>query len=206
MLSTFRRVVLLSVAAGSFWALSADIFTEAGDSGELLGTANIASVVSPLTAISGTLIDLDSSAGTMDDVDLYQIFIFDPAAFSVSVTSNLSVDNDSQLFLFNALGNQVLSDDDDGPGLRPEFFAGEVGGPAGVYYVAFGLWDTDPTFTGGVLSGWNRNPVPFQTGDYTLNLTGTSPAAIPEPSSVVLLSTVVVGLGLTVRRRFQQRA
>jgi hypothetical protein len=153
-----------------------------------------------LDSISGTLIDLGS--GT-DDIDLYQIFIHDTDAFSVTVSASLSEDNDARLFLFDADGFLKLFNDD-GNGLLPQFNPGELSGqPTGIYYLAFNLFNTDPNSD--PLAGWNRNPNPFQTGPYTLSLTGTnfaSSATVPEPSTILGLG--VLGLGALSTRKLSQ--
>ncbi len=78
-------------------------YNEVGDTGELLATAQDTTGLGldPLTSISGSLIDL---GGGIDDVDLYRINIFDTNAFSVTVSANLSVDNDAMMFLFDSAG------------------------------------------------------------------------------------------------------
>jgi hypothetical protein len=204
MFKQLRRIVILCVAAGCLSSVWADTFNEVGDAGELLATANVASVAGPLTAISGTLIDL---GGGTDDVDLYQILISNPGAFSVTVNANLSVDNDTRLFLFDAAGSLVLFDEDSGGGFLPQFDAGDLSGSPGVYYLGFSLFETTPALSGNVLTGWNRAATPFQTGPYTLTLTGAGSIStvIPEPGSVVLFSIVLLGTLPMVSRRFSAR-
>ncbi|UZO76334.1 MULTISPECIES: PEP-CTERM sorting domain-containing protein [Microcystis] len=154
-----------------------------------------------LDSISGTLIDL---GGGIDDIDLYQIFIHDTDAFSVTVSASLSEDNDASLFLFDAGGVLKLFDDDSGFDLLPQFNPGDLSGqPTGIYYLAFNLYVTEPNSD--PLAGWNRNPSPFQTGLYTLSLTGTkfaSSATVPEPSTILGLG--VLGLGAFCQRKLSQ--
>ena len=59
-----------------FFASSAHatLFTEVGDAGELLGTAQETVGSGALTSISGSLIDLGSG---VDDIDLFEIYISD---------------------------------------------------------------------------------------------------------------------------------
>ena len=57
----------------------------------------------------------------------------------------------------------------------PEFFPGDfAGGEPGIYYLGFSLFATAPVVGPGLpLSGWDRDPFPFQTGSYDLTMTGT---------------------------------
>lgn len=205
---------LLTAALALSYPLSAGIFIEVGEAGETLATANVTTGAGPLTTIRGTLIDKAGSEGApttkpvtpdgpigsspVDDIDLYQIFIPNTAAFSVTVSSNLSVDNDSQLYLFDSAGNQVLFNDDRTLGdAFPQFDLGALTGPAGIYYLGFVLYHTDPVLNP-TLTSWNRSPAPFQTGPYELTLTGANPAVdqvVPEPSGMViagLLSALLI--------------
>lgn len=184
-------LALAAVPAG------AQTIAEVGDAGETLATAQV--ITTGFTAISGTL-----TSGNRDDIDMYKFYISSPSAFSVTVTSNLSRDNDAQLFLFNSLGQLVGSNDDGGAGLRPGFSVGEFSSiAAGEYYLAYNLFDTDPKFTGGILSGWTRDPIPLQSGPYTLNITGARgiTASVPEPATWALMILGFGAVGYSLRRR-----
>ena len=200
---------LLGLLAGSiFYGLSASVahavmINEVSpDAGELLGTAqDLTGTGAVLESISGSLIDLGSAA-PIDDVDLFKILITNPAAFSVTVTASLSEDNDAQLYLFDAAGMEVLYSDDGGVGFLPQFDAGDLIDPAGEYFLAFNLWATAPDTVGNLDTGWDHDPGPFQTGPYTLSLTGveTAGAAVPEPSTLALLSLGLAGFGFMRRK------
>lgn len=182
------------------------------DAGELVSTAqDTTGVGASLDSISGSLINLGTPADPVDDVDLFKIMITDPAAFSVTVTASLSVNNDAMLYLFNSAGVQTLVDDDGSGGLLPQFDAGELtaaGGGAGDYFLAFTLFITNPDDVVSnpptLASGWFRDPIPYQEGPYTLNLTGVSTAAVtppvPEPEMLALFGLGLAGLGLARRR------
>ena len=209
-MSINKRLVCL-LAGSVFYGLSASvahavIINEVSpDAGELVSTAqDTTGMGALLDSISGTLINLGTMADPVDDVDLYKILITNPAAFSVTVSASLSVDNDAQLFLFDDAGSQVLFDDDvDFPdNLLPQFNPGDLSGPAGEYFLAFNLWATAPDTVGNLDTGWDHDPGPFQTGPYTLSLTGveTAGAAVPEPSTLALLSLGLAGFGFMRRK------
>ncbi|MBN2473196.1 MAG: DVUA0089 family protein [Pirellulales bacterium] len=172
-------------ALGAFW-------TEAGDAGQLLPTAQVIRGTGRLDQIAGTL------AGD-DDVDLYRIRITDPDAFSITVSANLSTDNDAQLFLFDSAGYLVADDDDSGYQLLPQINAGVLSAhAAGIYHVAIDLYNTDPV--GSPLSGWHSRPEPRQTGPYTMTFTGAAP--VPEPATQTVWPILgALAIGYWRRRR-----
>ncbi|MBW7906256.1 MAG: hypothetical protein LC135_04755 [Phycisphaerae bacterium] len=159
----------------------ADVWNEVGDADELPGTAQVVTVPGVLDRIEGFLQNHCDGQGC-DDVDMYCIQILDPDNFAVNMEgTNLTVDNDTMLWLFDAAGNLVLSDDDDGDGLLSEFFAGELAGnPPGTYYIAVSLFATVPGDD--PITHWDRDPSPFQTGPYVLNIAGTDE---PPPQPVL---------------------
>lgn len=179
----------------------AAIYNEVGDTGDLLGTAQVTAGTGDLTHIYGYL----GENGGDGDVDLYRIMITNPAAFSVTVSASLSADNDAVLYLFNESGHLALSDDDAGVGYLPGMVQGSfTTGTPGAYYLAFLLFATDPVYTNSVLSGWNHMPAPLQSGNYTLALTGAdfaSPSAVPIPAAAWLLGSGLVGLIGLARRK-----
>lgn len=177
-------------------------YTEIGDAGDLLGTAQVPSGVGDLTHIHGYL----GENGGEGDVDLYRIMITDPATFSVTVTASLSADNDAVLYLFNENGHFASMDDDAGVGYLPGFTQGSfAAGTPGDYYLAFFLFATDAVYTNSVLSGWNHMPAPLQSGNYTLALTGadfaSTASAVPVPAAAWLLASGLVGLIGVARRK-----
>lgn len=177
-------------------------YTEVGDTGELLGTAQVPTGTGDLTHIYGYL----GENGGLGDVDLYRIMITDPAAFSVTVSASLSVNNDATLWLFSETGRMLLRDDDAGVGYLPRFSAGLFSaGTPGVYYLGINLFATGPNFVEGNLSDWAHFAAPLQTGNYTLALTGTtfvtSPSAVPVPAAAWLLGSGLVGLMGVARRK-----
>lgn len=197
-------LLLTPVAQAMTW-------TEAGDAGESLVSADMTAGPGSLTTIDGELIVL---GGRTDDVDLYRISIVDTTAFAVSVAANLSVDNDAAMWLFDSSGFLVGGADfpdifpgfdDRGDGdcglpsspCLPEFFPGDfAGGPTGIYYLGFSLFATQPTVGPSLpLSGWDRDPLPFQTGPYTLSLAGVEFSVVPVPAAVWLFGSALGLLG-----------
>lgn len=198
---------------------------EAGDAGQLLGTAQ-----EPLG--NGPLRNIRGAVSTNADVDLYKIFISDPTIFSASVTSATG-NFDSVLALFNQGGFGVYGNDDARLGdSNAGLPAGSVFGPQapGWYYLAvFGL-DTTPTSGNGTtpdhyiapntsapftsvisasgpggaspLTGW----APVAPGDvitlnedYRIRLSGVS--VVPEPETYAMLLAGLGLVGAMARRR-----
>lgn len=193
----FAYAFLLILFVGT---LNATTMTESGDTGELLSTAQIASGTGILDSIEGILI-------SPYDIDLFGFFINDPNAFSVTVTSYLTGDHDSMLWLFDSAGLLILSDDDGGGGSGkiPKFNAGELSGhAAGLYYLGFSLFYTVPAGYPSTnpltLTGWDPNPDPLQSGSYRLDLTGAGSPA-PEPATMLLLGLGLLGMAGVGRRR-----
>lgn len=198
-MNKFFLGLLVSCLIGQTNAAS---FSEVGDAGELLDTAQVTVGSGPLTSISGSLINLGQTPDEVDDIDLFKIFISDTTLFSVTVTSDLSADNDSTLFLFDSLG-QLVDFSDDVIGLIPQFTPGDIDDLSnGTYFLGFALYNTwpDASLTE-PLSGWDRDPSPFQTGDYRLDLTGAEFSAVPEPTSIALLGLGLAGMGFSRKRK-----
>lgn len=120
-------------------------YNEVGDAGQLPRTAQVIPFVYPgaLPSISGTL--------ASGDVDMFLIYVADPAAFTASTAGTTW---DTQLFLFFPDGRGVTHNDD-AVGTTSAIGGGNVPHP-GYYYIAVSGYNTDPTVAGGLI--WNNQP------------------------------------------------
>jgi hypothetical protein len=180
----------LSIVLSVTTASASPIWIEVGDAGDSPATAQVTAGTGTLEAIIGTL-------DPPTDVDVFQIFITDPAAFSITMLgTNLSVDNDTLLYVMDAAGNLLFVDDDSGPGLLAQLNVGDLAGYApGLYLVAYTLFLSQPIGTTPVF-GWFVDPDPPQTGTVQLNFTAAQfavtddepePPVVAEPHSVLML-------------------
>lgn len=206
-LLTFASMLLAGPAAAFVW-------TEVGDAGQLLNTAQLTNGAGDLDAIDGVLDDVI-------DADLFKIHVHDAGVFEAS-TEGASFD--SQLFLFDSSGLGVTHNDD-----YPVLFGGSritgqfLSGP-GDFYLAISGFDVDPRSAGGSiwlngspllelepdgpgrnapLSGWTQNGFQPEPSEYRIELQGarfvTNP--VPEPGTVVLLALGLGGAAIMTRRR-----
>jgi hypothetical protein len=197
---------ILTVAIAGSNALGGWI--EIADAGDLPGTAQVVTGSGPLDTISGVM--------NNPDVDMYQIYISNPAAFSAYASAS-----DPQLFLFDQAGMGVYANDDDGMTFNAFLPVGDPSSPTtpGIYYLAVSEWDLDPYSAGGLIFPsfpFNQvhgptglgglNPVSSWSGftggqvsGYLIELTGAS-YVIPAPGAI-LLGSIGVGLVSWLRRR-----
>ena len=189
-------------------------FQETTDAGETLGNAVpvVADQPSPLSYIAGSL------AG---DADVFQIFISGNQPFSATTLNRdtlleLPIDNllgiptdflaDPQLFLFDALGNGIIANDD-------LFGSSQATLPSsrsltltpGIYYLGISSFDRDPVSAGGEIfadSSANGILAPTgpggtspltgfagdsqTTGGYVIALTGATTVPKPEADLIGL--------------------
>lgn len=215
----------LAAPASSVHALS--VYTESGDAGQTLATAQAtASAAAPAgTSLTGIL----GAVSAQQDADLYAIRIDSLSTFSATLSNSTTLD--ATIFLFGSDGTPIATNDDASgtnnggslavgnalyvkltPGIyilgisasgneatnsvSQLLFAGYVGGdttstrgPAA---------ETNPS----TLATFNGKAFPTAgTGTYSVTLTGVSTAAIPEPSTCVLLSFSAAATISLLRRR-----
>jgi hypothetical protein len=144
-LAIFTLAVTLLVAGNVF-----AVWTEIGDAGDLPGTAQI-------TWGSGTLDKISGSILPSKDLDMFLIYICDPAGFSATTVNTQNTGPtayaDPIMYLLDGGGKAVYGNDDYWPGVSFEakLPAGHAHSPglAGLYYIAIAAWPAMPTYTDG---------------------------------------------------------
>jgi hypothetical protein len=207
--STALRSVLVAacvstaILAGN---ASAQTWIEAGDAGALISSAQTTAGNGPLTAISGTL-----AADT--DIDMYCIYVSNPAVFRAGLVC--AAIQEPHVWLFDTSGIGLSHDD----GCQGAFSG--VGAPfapvAGSYYLAVGgfgalalnggnnIWTYSPSnpimgqrppdgpASALPLTGWSGGQVgQFPGPNYTVNLGGATFCApgVPTPAEIVSWGTI----------------
>jgi len=202
-----KKIFALSALLAAAGVANAQIFNEIGDASQLLPGQDTG--IGALSFITGSL------SGNAD-VDLYAITITDFANFSATV--GVTAGFDSQLFLFNAAGFGIVSNDDVIGGGTSAITAGTVTSN-GLYYIAISSYNLDPTSSGGnifpnspftaqllptgaggafALSGWTGFGSSL-TNAYEIRFTGAERAIVPTPAAAALLG--LGGLAAFRRRR-----
>jgi hypothetical protein len=198
-------VILLGLAPGAFAA------SESGDAGDLPATAQ--------NVGSGAVASITGGFANGSDADVYRLCLSDGASFSATTVA--SPPRDTQLFLFDADGIGVYSNDDVGLGVHVSRLpAGHRFSPSsgGEYYLAVSAFNNDPWSDAGEIfpdafspslyldgvvdasgpgaaepvSSWTGAPR-GASGAYSIDLTGTA-ACDTTPPSVDLRSPVSGGL------------
>jgi len=206
-------------------SLQGQTYTESGDAGQTLATAQGAGVINgdPLGMIFGTI-------GSATDADLFVFNITDPTIFSASTTLGTAT-LDTALFLFNSSGRAIYTNDDaSGASIQSTLPAGTpftLALAPGVYYLGISLSGNesinsngqllfqafiagDSTSVRGPAAGINPDThgdfnglTSFpEMGSYRIDLTGAS--AVPEPSTVGLCLAGAAAIGVALRKRRQR--
>ncbi len=209
--------MLIGAALSSFPAQAITLTDNSStDAGSTLSTALLATGSGSLTQIDGWV--------SSRDADLFGFSVLG-GALSINVTSVFPSSFDTQLFLFDALGRGVASNDDaNNTRLSSLSFSNLA---AGTYYLAVTGFDYDPVSNGtyifsntytGQQTPLTQSPLTgFQCrtgscnygGDYTILLSGaqaipSTPAPIPAPGPALGLLALGGIRGLT--RLWAQRS
>ena len=179
-------LALVSVVATATETTAAGAWAEAGDAGELPGTAQVPAGSGSLDAISGAITPAA-------DADMYQVCLTGGGTFSATTGPPGSHTFDTQLFLFDAAGNGVYANDDSlGIGLGSLLPAGHALTPAtaGTYYLAVSAWDNDPVSAGGLIFPNTFNDVDGPTGPGgALAISGWTVASGDDPGEYTIALT-----------------
>lgn len=207
-MNKLARVTAISalVAAISSVHAQAATFTEMGDAGETLSTAEVIRGSQPLDSISGALPGNADQGTFPGSADLFKLSLTGGGTFSATTVGGASFD--TQLFLFNSKGIGIYGNDNASLTLENNQSTLPKGDfsptKSGLYYLAISGFNYDPVSDqgeifpnpglpfsqvfgptgpggGSPLSGF-AGPG-FSGGSYTIALTGAK--AVPEPSSVM---------------------
>lgn len=153
------KLFALATLAVAVWpaerTLAGPDWVEDNDAGHVPPSAQKPTGSGSMSTIYGTLDPAANTAAAGDFVDMYLIYISDPAAFSAQtfMTTGVpgSAEFDSQLWLFDHMGRGILANDDGAVGqsgsrllsAATDQTAKTIPGP-GFYYLAISAFDTDP--------------------------------------------------------------
>jgi len=190
----FAALILLGVAALAPTA-RAQTWTEVGDAGDLIATAQTTVRAGAITQITGSL-------PLSDDVDLYCVRLTSvPPAGTPLVQLVCVAQQSPNVWLFDAAGNGVFTNETCALGSKT-LLAPSVSMTPGTYYVGVSYYNRNAISAGGniwipgvpgqrtpdgpgaaqPLSGWAGIVVMNPPNPYTINLTGFAACAAPTPT------------------------
>jgi hypothetical protein len=209
-----RSTLILSLLAFPA-AVGASTWTELGDAGASLATANTVTSANP-TAILGEV-------GSTQDADLYALLLTAGVPFAATSSGAGAVSDifDTQLFLFDSGGRGLRYNDDI---VVTNFYSSIRFTPSlsGRYYLGISAVNFNPLDAGGnfiylsdpfnpaatpgassrgALASWAPGPSGLtDSGRYRISVTGASAAAVPEPGTALLVLLGFAGLAAFWRR------
>lgn len=220
---------LLGSLALATASLDAQTYTEIGDAGQTLGSAQTTGATGgqTLNTIFGTI-------GSGTDADLFMITLTAPTTFSATTTFGGTTILDTALFLFNNLGQAIYTNDDaNGVSLQSTLPGGTsftMSLAAGTYFIGISLSGNEPinlsnqllfaAFINGnsssvrgaaagvspnTLANFNGATAFSETGAYRIDFTSTA-TAVPEPSTTALCLAGIAAAVVVVRRRRKSRS
>ena len=127
----------LGIAALYAFSLTAHGYTEVGDAGQVIEDNP------PPQTLPGGTTNIYGSFYASFDIDMYRFGWAGSSGFTATV---LSTDEDTELYLFGSDLKGLWANNDlaDGTSYTSEIVLSENQLPAGTYYLAIALWDTDP--------------------------------------------------------------
>lgn len=193
---------------------------------QLTGTGALTTIVGSFTTTS--------LASTASNPDLFRIYINGTTPFSATTVNFDTTVFDTQLFLFDANGLGVYSNDDASDFTKGALLNPSVPVTPGFYFLGVSAYGAIPrngtgaaydifpntfddttgdlSFTSlntpfpgaGPLTNWSLSGADVETGSYTINLTGVS-AAVPEASTAVSFGLpLLLCAALAARRRVKR--
>ncbi len=213
--SLFALVGTLFLATAS---LPGQTYTEIGDAGQTLGTAQASGLTVGVTTVS-----IFGTIGSPTDADVFSIQVTTPMMFTATTVGGSTLD--TALFLFNSLGMAIYTNDDaSGTSLQSTLPSGAsftMSLAPGLYHIAISLSGNEPVNSNGQLLF-----LPYSGGDPTSvrgAAAGVNPAtlanfngltsfpemgayridlmAVPEPSATALYLAGAGAIGFLLRKR-----
>lgn len=220
---TLSLLAVLGTFAFANVSLQAQTYTETGDAGQTLATAQNTGLT-----VGATTVSIFGTISSAMDADLFRITITTPMSFTATTVGGSTLD--TALFLFNSSGMAIYTNDDaSGSSIQSTLPGGSsftMSLAPGTYFIGISLSGNEPVnssgqllfaaFTGGNSSsvrgpaaGVNPNTLAdfngltsfAESGAYRINLT-----AVPEPTTVAFLLAGAGTIGFVVRKRRKARA